>query len=128
MLILVAAMIRTSVRDGSAASEPGVGAILQDVEELGLQGGGHLSDLVEEDGASVADLELAGLALYCSGEGALLVAEEFAFEQVCGHRRAIDLEEHLAGAAGHLVRVHGDDLFAGAAFAEDKYGDVRACD
>ena len=71
---------------------------------------------------------LPGLALGGAGECALLVAEEFALEQVGGHGGAVDLEEHLAGAARHLVREERQDFFAGAAFAEDEDWDVGAGD
>ena len=45
--------------DVAAGAQAGELAILQDVQELGLQRQGHLADLVEEDGAAVGELELA---------------------------------------------------------------------
>jgi hypothetical protein len=37
--------------------------LLQDAQELGLQGWRHVADLVEEEGAAVGQLELAAAAL-----------------------------------------------------------------
>ena len=68
--------------DVAAGAEAGELAVLQDVQELGLQRQGHLADLVEEDGAAVGELELAGLALVGAGEGAALVAEELGLEEL----------------------------------------------
>ena len=77
---------------------------------------------------SIAELKLAGLGLDGAGEGALLIAEEFAFEQIGRHGRAIDLEEVALAASRELVDEHGRDFFAGAAFSEDEDRDVGARD
>jgi len=53
-------------------------AILQDVQQLGLQRRMHLTDLVEEYGATIGDIEFAQLLPVGTGECALLIAEEFA--------------------------------------------------
>src|SRR5262245_54390515 len=63
-------------------------ARLQDAQQLGLQLGLELADLVEEERAAVGELEPAALALARAGERALLVAEELALEQRLGQRRA----------------------------------------
>src|SRR5204862_7272097 len=51
-------------------------AVLEDVEELGLQRGMKVADLVEEDGSAVSRLELADLELVGAGERAALVTEQ----------------------------------------------------
>src|SRR5688572_33092077 len=48
--------------------------LLQDTEELDLQLGVELADLVEEERAAVGDLELADLARDGAGERAALMA------------------------------------------------------
>ncbi len=46
---------------GDVAAEAFEFALLQDAQQLDLDGGGDVADLVEEDGAGVGLLELAGL-------------------------------------------------------------------
>src|SRR5262245_14844519 len=56
-------------------------ALFEDAQNLGLRARGHLADLVKEDRALICELELPQLSGVGVGEGAALVAEEFAFEQ-----------------------------------------------
>ena len=62
------------------------------------------------------------------GERALLVAEQFAFQQRFGERRAVDGDERLIAAAAEVVDRAGDDLLAGAVFAEDQNRQVGVGD
>ena len=55
--------------------------LLKHAQELGLGAGGEVADFVEEDGAALGLLEAANASRLGAGEGAALVAEEFAFEQ-----------------------------------------------
>jgi hypothetical protein len=57
-------------------------ALLQEAQQLGLQRHRQVADFVEEEGAAVRQLDLALGLLGGAGEGALLVAEQFALEQV----------------------------------------------
>ena len=57
-------------------------ALLEHAQQLGLQLGLELADLVEEERAAVGQLEPAALALGRAGERALLVAEQLALEQL----------------------------------------------
>src|SRR5262249_3781915 len=79
-------------------------ALLEHAQELRLHGQGQRVHVVEEDGAAIGDLEAARLAPDRSREGAALVAEELAFEQLLGERRARDLHQRAlaprAGGAG----------------------------
>ena len=70
----------------------------------------------------VALLELADALRQRAGEGAFFVAEEFAFEQVFGDRRAVDGDERLVHAGAVLENGAGDEFLAGAAFAGDQDG------
>src|SRR5437660_294922 len=80
---------------GAAVVADAVGlAVLQRLEQLGLERHRHLADLVEEEGAAVGQLELARLGARRAGEGAALVAEQLALEQLAGQRGAVDLHEH----------------------------------
>ena len=77
---------------------------LEDFEQLGLQLGGEVPDLVEEDRSAVRDLEQPLLALLGVGEGALLMAEQLRFEKRRRQSRAIHLDERARGA--RTQRVH----------------------
>jgi hypothetical protein len=71
---------------------------LQHAQQLDLPGQRQLADLVEEDGAGVRALELAAPVVGRAGERALLVAEQFGFEQAVRNRAAVDRDERLVGA------------------------------
>ena len=73
---------------------------LQRPQHLGLGGQAHVADLVEEEGAAVGDLEQAALAADRAGEGALLVAEELALDELGRDGRAVHLDELAARRAG----------------------------
>ena len=114
--------------DVAAGAQAGELAILQDVQELGLQRQGHLADLVEEDGAAVGELELAELALVGAGEGAALVAEELGLEELEGEGGAVDLDEGALAAGGAVVDGAGDELLADAGLAPDEDGGIGVGD
>ena len=80
------------------AAKLGELGVLQDVQQLGLQRRLHLADLVEEDRAGVRLLELADARRRGAGEGALLVAEQLALEQLRRQRGAVHLHERRACA------------------------------
>ena len=83
-----------------AAAEPREHAVLQHLQQLGLQRRAHLADLVEEHRPVVGELELAGLVLDGAGERAALETEELGLEQLGRQRRAVDLDERaVCGAA-----------------------------
>src|SRR6266571_1519725 len=85
-----------------------------------------VADLVEEDGAAMGRLELADLELVGAGEGASLVTEQLALQQVPRHGGAVDLDEGPSPPGGEMVDRVGDELFAGAGLARDDHGDVDA--
>ena len=63
------------------------------------------------------ELELAELPRDGAGEGAALVAEELALEQLARQRRAVDRDERLRAARTRGVDVARHQLLAGAALA-----------
>src|SRR5439155_767301 len=86
----------------------------------------EVADLVEKDGAAMGRLELADLELVGPREGAALVAEHLALEELARHRGAVDLDEGPGPARGELVDRAGDELLARAGLASDEHGDVDA--
>ena len=73
-------------------------------------------------------LELADAPRDGSREGALLVPEQFRFEEVVGDRRAVDRDEGLVLAKGFGVHVTGEHFLAGAALAGDQDRRLRPRD
>ena len=78
----MAATTRTSTRTSCASAEPRELAVLQHLQQLGLQRSAHLADLVEEHRAVIGELELPGLVLDGAGERAALETEELRLEQL----------------------------------------------
>jgi len=95
-------------------------AVLQDAEELGLDGHGDLGDLVEEDDPAVGLLEQARLVPVGPGEGALAIAEQLRFEEVLGDGGAVADDERLVLVRAQAVDGPGDDLLAGPRLARDE--------
>src|SRR5207244_4294375 len=87
------------------------------------QGQRHVADLVEEEGPAVALLELADAAPVGAGEGALLVAEQLALQQLIRDGRAVEGQKRRPGSGAVLVDGAGDYLLAGAALAGDQHRD-----
>ena len=78
---------------GARAAQPLELPLLEDAQQLGLQGQGQLADLVEEDGAAVRLFEAAHPGHHRAGEGAFLVTEQFALQQVFRQGGAVHLDE-----------------------------------
>ena len=78
-------------------------------------------DFVEEDRAGVGRLEAAGAVVDRAGERAADVAEEFAFEQAFAEGAAVDADERPVAALAELVDRVGDQLLAGARFAQQQH-------
>ena len=82
--------------DGLAAADPHELLLLQDPQDLGLRPQGHVADLVQEERAAIALLELADPPAVGPGEGAPLVAEQLALEEVLRDRGAVQRQEGRA--------------------------------
>ena len=97
------------------------GAALEHVQQLGLEGRGHLADLVEQERAAVGLGEEARARGGRAREGALHVAEELALEQGLGKRGAVDGDERAAGAAARGVDRAGQGGLARAGLAHEEH-------
>jgi hypothetical protein len=102
--------------------------LLEGAEQLDLEGGRHLADLVQEEGAAAGGHQEAVLVPDGAGEGSLHVAEELGLQQALGEGAAVDGDEGAVGAVGEAVDVAGQDLLAGAALAGDEDGGVGGGD
>ena len=107
--------------DRLVAAEPFDHPLLQQAQQLDLHIQAHALDLVEEQRAAVGEFELADAPLLRAGEGARLVAEQFAFHHRFGERPGVDRDEGAVAPAGQVVQRPGNHLLAGARFAENQY-------
>jgi hypothetical protein len=90
-----------------------------DLEELDLHLGRHLSELVEEQGPAVGDLEEARLVADRAGESAPLVAEQLVLQEVVGDRAAVDVHEELLPAPAQLVDRAREEALARSRLAQE---------
>ena len=101
-------------------------AILEHVQELGLQREMQVADLVEEHDPLVRRLELSHPQLVRAGEGTPLVPEELALQQLGGDGGAVDLDERPVPARRQMVDRARNQLLAGACLPSDEDRDVDA--
>src|SRR5438876_2551035 len=104
----------------AVAADPLELALLQNAQDLGLRLRPHVADLVEEERPAVGDLELALARRDRPREGALLVTEELALDQLARERRAVHLDERLRAPGAVVVERVGDQLLPCAARAADE--------
>ena len=84
----------------------------------------EVADLVQEDGRAIRELEASDLPGQSAGEGAFLMAEEFAFDEAGRDRGAIYLHQHAIFSSAEIVNGPRDQFLAGASFAGDQHGRV----
>ena len=113
--------------DPVAADRP-VLALLQHPQQLGLEVGRHLADLVEQQRAPLGHLEQPFLVALRAGEGPLLVAEQLRLDQVLRDRGAVDLDERPLRPLAVVVDRVRDQLLAGAVLPLDQDVGVAAGD
>ena len=107
----VAAMMRTSTRRSRLPPTRRTDAVLERAQQPRLQIQRQLADLVQEQRAALGALEGAGVLGVRAREGAPLVPEQLALDQVGRDRAAIEDDERPAGArAGFVDRVRKDVL------------------
>ena len=111
--------------DGLAATDALEPLVLQDAQDFGLRGTGHVADFVEENCASAGLLELAHAPLVGPGEGASLVSEQFAFEKRFGNGGTVDGQQRPIAAVAMVVDGSGDEFLAGARLAQNQDAHVR---
>ena len=92
--------MRTSIGNFFTTADALDHALLQEAQQLRLQGHRKIADLVQEQRAAIRGLDLADRALDGARIGALLVAEELALEQRFRDRRAIDGHKPAGTVAG----------------------------
>src|SRR5207253_11491923 len=101
---------------------------LEHSQEFRLNRRRERSDLVQEQGTAVSELEAAGPRRHRTGEGALFVTEELRFRQRLGKRGRVDCDERPVAALAPGVNRVGDELLARAAFTLKKHRRVGGGD
>src|SRR5262249_25699256 len=86
------------------------------------------ADFIEEGGAGIRLLELARFTCVSSGEGSLLVSEEFALHEILGDRGAVNLDEGSLFARRMKMDGARDEVLADAAFASQQHCGSRRSD
>ncbi len=98
-----------------------------DPEDLGLDFRVEVDHFVEEERAAVRDLQQAFLAFRLgAGEGAFLVAEEFAFDDFRAECGAVQGHERIRGPGAPGVDEPCEKLFSHAAFPLDEHPRIAA--
>ena len=95
-------------------------ALLEDAEELRLEIGRHLADLIEKHHAPLGGAENADRLPVGPGEGPLLMAEQLAFRQRRRQGAAVDRHKRPGSTWPAAVEEAGEDLLAAAGLAEDQ--------
>ena len=75
----------------------------------------------------MSEFEAANSLAQGSGEGALLVSQEFALEQPCRDRRAVEFDECSVLAPAELMDGSRDQFLSGAGLTLDQDGRIRGC-
>jgi len=96
-------------------------AAFQYPQQFGLQGHGHVTDFIQEQGAAIGLGQQTFFGLVGAGEGAFGVAEQFALQQGVRDGGAVDHHQRTIRPVGHVVDAPGDHVFAAAGFALDQH-------
>ena len=103
------------------AGQPLNGLFLNELQELRLDMGRQLADLVQKQRTVVGKLNLADLTGGGSAsESALLVAEQLRFDEVFVEDGAVDLDKWAVGPVAHGVDGLGDGTLAHAGLPGDE--------
>jgi len=103
-------------------------ALLQEAQQLDLDGGRDLADFVEKERALVRLLEAAVTPSLRARERTALVSEELAFQQRLGEGRAVQLHEGALRPRAAFVNGGGDQLLARPRLARDEHAGSRRGD
>src|SRR5580704_2916173 len=90
--------------DWRAPANSRVLALLQDAQQPRLRVRRHVADLVQKQGTALRLLEPTGIALRRAREGAPLMAEQFALDQLSGDCRHVDGDKGSAPALAVIVQ------------------------
>ena len=111
-----------------AAAEPLDHVVLEYAEKFGLKGQGKGGDFIEEESATVGQLNLARAGFGGSGESAALAAEEFGLDEILRQSGAVQPDVWFVCARAESHDGASSQLFSSAAFATDQNIDAASGD
>ncbi len=114
--------------DGLVAAHALETALLQHAQQLDLHRQAHVADFIQQQRAALGHLEAALARAERASEGTLLVAEQFAFQQVRRNRAAVDGHERAIAARRMFVDGARHHFLAGAGFAQHQHGGIERGD
>ena len=88
----------------------------------------NVTDLVQEQGPALGQLDLSGLVRVGVRESSLDVAEELALEKGLRNRPGIDADHRTVPPLGMIVYLSGQKVFAGSVLACDQHSRIRGAD
>src|SRR5688572_18540710 len=100
--------------------------LLENAQQFHLHVEAHVPDLVQEQRAAIGELEAADARRQRAREGAFLVTEQLALQQLARNRAAVDGHERPTTARRKLVNASRDELFAATGFAANQHRAVVA--
>jgi hypothetical protein len=103
-------------------------AAFEEAQQLRLQIGTELADLVDEQRAALGFANQPTRVGDGAGEGAAPIAEQLSLEHLARHGGHVQRDERLVGLLGQRVNFCGDHFLARACFACDEDGAVRRGD
>ena len=106
---------------GLRAAEPLDLPLLEHAQQLDLNVGRQVADLVEKDRRVIGQLEPPDLPRQGAGKGALLPAEQLALDERARDRRAVDAHHDATAPRAQLVNLRRDEFLSGARFAEQQH-------
>ena len=113
--------MRTFTSNARRAAEPFDSAFFDDTQQFDLHIRRQVTNLVKEDCRVVREFEPPDPPRDRIGKGAALAAEQLAFHERGGNRRAVHAHHRPAPACAQLVNLSGKELLAGAGGAEQQY-------
>src|SRR5262245_50224806 len=111
--------------EARAAADRCVLALLKHAQQPSLSLDRHVTDLIEEEGASGRLLEPSGCARRRAGECALLMPEQLTLDQLTRDRSHVDRDEWTVAALAVGMKRARDQLLAGPRFPGDHHGKIR---
>ncbi len=115
-------------RSGFVRADPLILLLLQNPQELDLNRPGEVPDFVQEERAPLGLFDPPDAGLGRAGKGALLVAEQLAFQQSLAQRCAVDLHKRPAGAGAGIMHGRGDQFLSRPGLTADQHGGIAAGD
>src|SRR5215831_1408126 len=107
------------------APEPFEFLLLKDTKQLGLKFNRKLANFIQKERAPVSSLKAAYPLSDCSSEGASLMSEKLAFQEISRDSRTIDRHKTVLTARAGIMNRACDYFLAGAGLASDQDGTVH---